>query len=76
VVWSALSGLPHDLREILVLRDYHDFSYAEAATVLDVPIGTVMSRLHRARKLVRGRLLEAHPGLFQTMHDGGAEHDD
>jgi RNA polymerase sigma-70 factor, ECF subfamily len=75
VVWSALSALPHDLREILVLRDYHDLSYAEAAEVLEIPIGTVMSRLHRARKQVRERLLASHPELFSTLHGGGAEHE-
>lgn len=57
-VWRALSRLDEGPREILVLRDYHDLSYAEIAEALDVPMGTVMSRLHRARKALRRELEE------------------
>jgi RNA polymerase sigma-70 factor (ECF subfamily) len=46
---AALQSLPSEQRQIVVLRDYLDLSYAEIASVLDVPAGTVMSRLHRAR---------------------------
>ena len=46
---SALAALSPDRREIIVLRDYMDLSYAEIASVLDLAPGTVMSRLHRAR---------------------------
>lgn len=46
---AALQSLEDEQRQIIVLRDYLDFSYAEIAGVLDVPAGTVMSRLHRAR---------------------------
>ena len=49
-VFAALGVLAREHREILVLRDYQDLSYEEIATVLHVPRGTVMSRLHRARK--------------------------
>lgn len=59
-VWRALSRLEDSPREILVLRDYHDLSYAEIAEALEVPMGTVMSRLHRARKALR-RELEERP---------------
>ncbi|HEX4952784.1 MAG TPA: sigma-70 family RNA polymerase sigma factor [Thermoanaerobaculia bacterium] len=52
-LWRALGLLPANQREILVLRDYQDLSYAEIARVLDVPVGTVMSRLHRARAGLR-----------------------
>lgn len=52
-VWRALTTLPEAHREILVLRDYQDLSYDEIARVLRVPMGTVMSRLHRARKALR-----------------------
>ncbi len=52
-VWQALSRLPAAKREILVLRDFHDLAYAEIARVLDIPIGTVMSRLHAARRALR-----------------------
>lgn len=49
-VRRLLHALPEAMREILVLRDIEDCSYREIAEVLDVPIGTVMSRLARARK--------------------------
>lgn len=52
-VWRAVSELVPAKREILVLRDYHDLAYAEIAKVLGIPIGTVMSRLHAARKALR-----------------------
>jgi len=49
-VWHAVAELSPDHREILVLRDGQDLSYAEIARVLGIPAGTVMSRLHAARK--------------------------
>ena len=48
-VHDALAGLNEDAREIIVLRDFLDLSYAEIADVLGIASGTVMSRLHRAR---------------------------
>lgn len=57
-LWEALSTLTEEHREILVLRDYQDLSYNEIAAVLGVPKGTVMSRLHRARRSLRDRLQE------------------
>jgi RNA polymerase sigma-70 factor, ECF subfamily len=56
-LWQALAALPEAQRDILVLRDYQDLSYSEIASVLQVPIGTVMSRLHRARATLRQILL-------------------
>jgi len=53
---NALSSLPHDFRDVVVLVDIGDFSYADAAQILDVPIGTVMSRLHRGRRLLKQQL--------------------
>ncbi|MFQ5804993.1 MAG: RNA polymerase sigma factor [Phycisphaerae bacterium] len=59
---QALEKLPEQMREIVLLRDFHDLAYAEIATVLDIPPGTVMSRLHRARSALRQRLLaKEHP---------------
>ncbi len=52
-VWEAIHRLPEKQREILVLRDYQDLAYAEISTVLGIPKGTVMSRLHGARKALR-----------------------
>jgi len=57
-VVDALAGLPHDFRDVVVLVDLGEFSYAEAAQILDVPIGTVMSRLHRGRRLLKQTLAE------------------
>jgi len=57
-VVDALSALPHDFRDVVVLVDIGDFSYADAAQILDVPIGTVMSRLHRGRRLLKQKLAE------------------
>jgi RNA polymerase sigma-70 factor (ECF subfamily) len=54
---QALAELPDEMREIVLLRDFHDLPYAEIAMVLDIPAGTVMSRLHRARSALRKRLL-------------------
>jgi len=53
----ALAELPAELREVLLLRDFHDLPYREIAAVLGIPAGTVMSRLHRARLTLRERLL-------------------
>lgn len=55
---TALSSLPHDFRDVVVLVDIGDFSYADAAQILDIPIGTVMSRLHRGRRLLKQQLAE------------------
>lgn len=55
-VVRALASLPAERREIIVLRDYLDLSYAEIAGVLDIAPGTVMSRLHRARLALKEAL--------------------
>jgi RNA polymerase sigma-70 factor, ECF subfamily len=57
-VVSALSAVPHDFRDVIVLVDIGDFSYADAAQILEIPIGTVMSRLHRGRRILKGQLAE------------------
>ncbi len=59
VVESALVALPDRFREVIVLIDIEGFSYSEAAEFLDVPEGTIMSRLHRARTRIRTVLAEA-----------------
>jgi RNA polymerase sigma-70 factor (ECF subfamily) len=56
---SALSAVPHDFRDVLVLVDLGDFSYADAAQILDIPVGTVMSRLHRGRRILKRELADA-----------------
>jgi len=57
-VVEALAEVPHDFRDVLVLVDIGEFSYAEAAQILDIPIGTVMSRLHRGRRALKQNLAE------------------
>ena len=56
---TALSVVPHDFRDVLVLVDIGDFSYQDAAQILDIPIGTVMSRLHRGRRILKRELAES-----------------
>lgn len=67
-VESAMAALSRDSREVLTLVDIDGLSYAEAATVLGIPPGTVMSRLHRARKSIRNRL--AATGLDSERRTG------
>ena len=55
---TALSSLPDDFRDVVVLVDIGDFSYADAAQILDIPLGTVMSRLHRGRRQLKANLAE------------------
>jgi RNA polymerase sigma-70 factor (ECF subfamily) len=58
---SALAALPHEFRDVLVLVDLGEFSYQETAQILGIPVGTVMSRLHRARRLLKGSLAASLP---------------
>jgi RNA polymerase sigma-70 factor (ECF subfamily) len=55
---GALDSLPEDYRLMIVLADVEELSYKEIAETVGVPIGTVMSRLHRARKLMQKQLIE------------------
>jgi RNA polymerase sigma-70 factor (ECF subfamily) len=55
---DALAAVPHDFRDVLVLVDIGDFTYADAAQILDIPIGTVMSRLHRGRRILKKELAD------------------
>lgn len=57
-VLAALKALPSGYQEVIVLADVEELSYKEIATVLAIPIGTVMSRIHRARRLLRAALAE------------------
>ena len=61
-VVSALSEVPHDFRDVVVLVDIGDFTYADAAQILDIPIGTVMSRLHRGRRILKQTMAESAVG--------------
>jgi RNA polymerase sigma-70 factor (ECF subfamily) len=72
---QAIDQLPDDARETLVLREIEGLPYAEIAETLGIPKGTVMSRLHYARKRVQQLLLEAGvspPGAGgDSVIDGG-----
>ena len=58
---SVLDELPQIFREVLVLREFEDLSYQEMAETLGISIGTVESRLFRARARFREKLLRLHP---------------
>jgi RNA polymerase sigma-70 factor (ECF subfamily) len=66
-VAAALAALPAESREVLVLREIEDLSYKQIAAVLDLPIGTIMSRIARAREKLavefKGRLERRDDGL-------------
>ncbi len=55
---EALAEVPHDFRDVVVLVDIGEFAYADAAQILDIPIGTVMSRLHRGRRILKKNLAD------------------
>jgi RNA polymerase sigma-70 factor, ECF subfamily len=58
-VVAALAAVPHDFRDVLVLVDLGDFTYADAAQILEIPVGTVMSRLHRGRRILKSAMADA-----------------
>lgn len=53
---GALNALPVDFRTVIILSDLEGFTYEEMAKILDIPIGTVRSRLHRARNMLKEKL--------------------
>ncbi len=55
-VLAALQQIPEQFRQVILLADVEEFDYKEIAEIMQTPIGTVMSRLHRGRKLLRGEL--------------------
>jgi len=67
-VRRAIAEMPVEFREIIILREMEDFSYKEIADLSNLPIGTVMSRLARARKLLQKRLaVEFNPGAYHEV---------
>jgi len=54
---TAIEDLPEQFRLAVILSDVEGFTYAEMAEIMEVPMGTVMSRLHRGRKALQKRLL-------------------
>jgi RNA polymerase sigma-70 factor (ECF subfamily) len=69
---NALNGLAVDFRTVIILADLEGFTYEEMAKILDIPIGTVRSRLHRARNLLKDTL----KGYAQSMGYGRDEEED
>jgi RNA polymerase sigma-70 factor (ECF subfamily) len=71
-VLSAIDSVPIDFRMVVILADIHDFSYKEIADILDVPVGTVMSRLYRGRRHLQRSLAgyAAASGIFPEPHTG------
>jgi RNA polymerase sigma-70 factor, ECF subfamily len=57
-VAGAIAGLPDEFRTVLILCDIEGLTYEETAEFVDIPLGTVRSRLHRARKVLRTRLFQ------------------
>jgi RNA polymerase sigma factor (sigma-70 family) len=64
---AALAALPIEFREAVVLRDVEDLSYKEIASIASIPIGTVMSRLARGRRLLYGELTRMREGETDAM---------
>jgi RNA polymerase sigma-70 factor (ECF subfamily) len=67
----ALDALPHDFRLAVVLADLEELSYREIADIMSCPVGTVMSRLHRGRKLMREALTSASGATKEAGADDG-----
>jgi RNA polymerase sigma-70 factor (ECF subfamily) len=66
----AVEDLPEEFRSVIMLSDLDGFSYKEIAKIVDRPIGTVMSRLHRGRKLLRESLQEYASELGYINNNG------
>jgi len=68
---TALDRIPDDFRIVVVLSDVEELSYREISEILGCPIGTVMSRLHRARQLLKRELVDfaAEEGLLPTAEE-------
>jgi RNA polymerase sigma-70 factor (ECF subfamily) len=68
-VLRAIDSIPVDFRLTVILADLQDFSYKEIADILDVPVGTVMSRLFRGRRLLQ-KLLAEYAAASGVLHAG------
>ena len=69
-VLAALEEVPQDFRAVVLLVDVEEFAYKDAAAILGLPIGTVMSRLSRGRRLLRERLAGAAASYGITGQEG------
>jgi len=73
---GALEGLPEDFRLAVVLADVEELSYREISDILGCPIGTVMSRLHRGRRILKMKLIDHARELGIIPDSNQAEHVD
>jgi RNA polymerase sigma-70 factor, ECF subfamily len=84
-VQHAIEELPHDYRMVVLLADLEGFSYKEIADILEIPVGTVMSRLYRGRRLLEEALLkyarghgyirDGEPAKMRSRRDAKADVD-
>lgn len=74
-VKNALETIPVDFRMVVLLADLQDFAYKEIAEIMDCPIGTVMSRLYRGRRMLQAKLEEyaIREGYITVMEDAAEE---
>jgi RNA polymerase sigma-70 factor (ECF subfamily) len=71
-ILESLTRIPSNYREVILLADVQEFAYKEIAEILDIPIGTVMSRINRGRKLLRIELADvARDFGIRDMKGGG-----
>jgi RNA polymerase sigma-70 factor (ECF subfamily) len=72
-ILKALDEIPADYRSVVLLVDVEEFSYQDAAGILSIPIGTVMSRLSRGRKMLREKLIGVARsyGIIKVATGGG-----
>jgi len=71
-VTNAINALPVDFRVVILLCDIEGFTYEEISKILDIPIGTVRSRLHRARNMLKDKLRE----YARTMGYGDSDEEE
>ncbi|MGH9427109.1 MAG: sigma factor-like helix-turn-helix DNA-binding protein, partial [Terriglobia bacterium] len=71
-ILAALTKVPQDFREVLLLADVQEFSYKEVAETLQIPLGTVMSRLSRGRRILRNEVANVAQsmGILKTREAG------
>lgn len=74
-VLNALEQVPTDFRQVVILSDIHGFSYKDIAEMIDIPVGTVMSRLFRGRRILQEQLFDfaVEHGILKPAQDGGDE---
>jgi RNA polymerase sigma-70 factor (ECF subfamily) len=76
-VTIAINSLPIDFRTVILLCDVEDFTYEEISKIIDIPIGTVRSRLHRARNMLKEKLTEYAKSMgYKDMRNAKKKEED